>query len=275
MPRKIFSLKLSILISILLMATACTGGVDTDATATAESEAAAEDSAAAAEAVSKMETQTAIEEATAAAASAAKAAQDALNAVGTQAAEAALDDINEVLQDVGLSTNSGSLAWTQSDPVSLSLPAGPAGKHEAISGDQSYKNFVIHYHAPWESTGWAGCSLIFRAEEDLDDGEYYVFNTIRFSGAPGWDVELYNYGEYQSTATGDLKYSSKLDLDNGATNNYVLVAEGTLLTVYINGSRASSVTVFTRSEGRFAFEAWQWDGATTCTFEDAWIWELP
>lgn len=290
MTRTKFSL--SILIALMLLLAACSGGEDQAATETAESDSAtkvarglqqtsearsaeetqaAEDAAGAAE----QETQTALDEAAAAEEAAKTATQEAINAAGTQAAESVLAEINEVLQEVGHSTSTGSLAWTQSGSVVLNLPAGPALKYESISGSESFSNFVIHYNVTWDTSGLAGCSLMFRAEEDLDDGQYYEFNTLRFSGAPGWDVELYDNGSYQSTATGNIKFSNKMDLENGATNNYVLVAEDSLLTVYINGSRASSVTVFTRSEGRFAFEAWQQDGSTTCTFEDGWIWELP
>jgi hypothetical protein len=290
MTRTKFSL--SILIAIMLLLAACSGGEDQAATETAESDSAtavarglqqtsearsAEETQAAgdADAAAEQETQTAIEAAAAAEEAADAAAQDAINAAGTQQAESGMDEINAVLQDVGLSTNSGSLAWTQSSPVVLTLPAGPATRYESISGSESYGNFVIHYNVTWDTSGYAGCSLLFRAEEDLDDGQYYEFNTLRFSGAPGWDVELYDNGSFQSSATGNIKFSKKMDLDNGATNNYVLIAEDSLLTVYINGNRASSVTVFARSEGRFAYEAWQQDGSTTCTFEDGWIWELP
>ncbi|MCH7663344.1 MAG: hypothetical protein IH859_05670, partial [Chloroflexi bacterium] len=183
--------------------------IATDSAITAEetkaAEQAAEDEAATAEAASEMETQTAIEAATAAAQAAQTATQEAADAAATQEAEDQLAAIDEVLQKVGYSTSSGSLAWVQDDEISIFLSGGGMARFRHIGGDKSYRDFVIHYNVTWDTGGIAGCSLIFRSEEDLRNGQQYQFNTLRFSGLPGWDVELHEFSRFQSNVTGQIK----------------------------------------------------------------------
>lgn len=176
---------------------------------------------------------------------------------------------------MGHSTSSGQLGWRHSGNKTIKIRSGNYRQWATKIGNNSFKNIVIHFNTTWDTSSLAGCGLIFRSERDLLNRQQYIFDTIRFSGYPGWRVRLFEYIDFQANITGGTRFTDKLDLDNLAKNNFVLVADGTTLIMYINGSRASSVTVFTRSEGRFAFYAWQQDGSTTCTFEDAWIWELP
>ena len=74
--------------------------------------------------------------------------------------------------------------------------------------------------------------------------------------------------------TGQPKTSQAIKLASGSANEYVLVADGSALTLYANGTRLGTVTILRRSEGRLAIFVWQESGKTTCLFEDVWVWEL-
>ena len=67
-----------------------------------------------------------------------------------------------------------------------------------------------------------------------------------------------------------------MKLENGTTNGYILVAEGEKFTVYINDQRIGSFFDFnkTRSEGYFAFTAYQESGRGSCTFDNTVVWLL-
>ncbi|MBW8010672.1 MAG: hypothetical protein FVQ83_05430 [Chloroflexi bacterium] len=97
---------------------------------------------------------------------------------------------------------------------------------------------------------------------------------MRFSGLPGWDVELWKYNLWVSTITKEIKFNSAINLESDSTNEYVLVAEGTMGTLYANYVRLSRVIISAQDDGRIAFFAYQHQGTTTCTFEDAWVWVL-
>lgn len=289
MPRKIIYLAILLLITTALVG--CSGVANQAATETAiqvqidiekifqqtvDALAILETEAANNERVSAEETQTAITDETSIAAQASRTARSAvIYAASTRVVEDRLAAINEILQEVGYSTEMGELGWHQSSSKSITISSWNWRRWVPIVRQATYSNFVIHFNATWDTTGLGGCGLIFRAEDDLLNGQQYIFDTIRLSGFPGWRVRLYQYSDMQAYTSGSVKFTNKLDLYNEATNNYILVVDGSTLTVSINGSRISGVTLATRSEGAMAWYAWQLDGRTTCTFTDAWIWELP
>ena len=144
-----------------------------------------------------------------------------------------------------------------------------------IDEGTSYKNYVLTFDVNWSSTsGLAGCGVIFHSEQNLEIGEQYQFFTMRLSGLPLWDVELWNYGKWQSTTTGEPKVNSAINLDNGSTNHYVLVVKDDLLTAYANDKRLSNVIITKLEQGRIAFYAIQESGMTSCIYENAWVWVL-
>jgi len=196
-------------------------------------------------------------------------------AKSTQAAEAILAQIETQLQEINRSTQQGHLAWFADEPIDVLVDQYGTTVYVPLESDLTFSDFVLHVEVTWDSkTGFAGCGIIFRSEEDFERGEQYLFQTMRLSGLPAWDVELWRYKEWQSTLTGEIKFSSAIDLAAGSTNEYLLVVEESLLTIYANGSRLGAVTILRRSEGAFAFFAWQESGETTCTFDKAWVWDL-
>ena len=195
--------------------------------------------------------------------------------IAAQTAEAYTAEIDQILQAYGRSTNAGHLGWSQSAPEPITASGGGRTLYSAVAEGQSFSNYVLYTHVAWESeVGAAGCGLMFHSERNFEEGQQYRFYTLRLSGLPAWDVELWEFNNWQATVTGDIKYTSAIDQANGATNEYILIAEGATLTVYINGVRVGTVTIATRSEGQIAFFTWQQSGQTTCTFEDTWIWEF-
>jgi hypothetical protein len=117
--------------------------------------------------------------------------------------------------------------------------------------------------------------MMFRSESNIETGQYYLFAFLRLSGAPAWDIEFYKDGRYSANITG-LKYATAIKLQNGATNNIIIIAEGNKFTVYINSQRIGTFYDYSelRIDGRFAFAAVQETGESTCKFENSWVWLL-
>lgn len=201
------------------------------------------------------------------------------NAQATQSARATatfvahLVDIAGILDQAGLVPTDGHVAWADFDPHEVRSGDYGYFVYNQIAGNHDYGDFVFHSNVTWDtSTGLAGCGLIFRSEPDLANGEQFVFFTMRLSGAPFWDVELWQYDQPKSSLTGGLKANSAIHVDSNSTNEFLLVAKGHQLTAYANGSRLGAVTILRRDTGRMAVLAWQESGYASCTYDDTWIW---
>ncbi|MFQ5616963.1 MAG: hypothetical protein ACE5GO_10970, partial [Anaerolineales bacterium] len=192
----------------------------------------------------------------------------------TQAAEAALEKVGKVLAKVNLAQDSGYLAWADEGPIPVISDDYGTMTYIPIDDGVVYETYVLHVDITWDSTGgFAGCGIIFHAEDNLEFGKQYQFFVIRLSGLPAWDVELWNYGDWQSTVTGRVKVNSAINQENRSTNNYVLVVKKGVTSIYANDTRLSNV-IISLGEGRIAFYAAQESGETICVFENAWVWVL-
>ncbi len=202
-------------------------------------------------------------------------------ATATAEAEAAaaekLAQVVVEIEKLSVDPAGGALAWYQ-----------PAGASEVLQtetydaliiremNDIAYKDFVMRVDITWESTsGLAGCGIVLRSEDNLEQGEQYQFFAFRLSGAPAWNIELWRYGQWQSTTTGEWKFNDAIKLDNGATNSYWFIARGTNLQVYANSTRIGTVNITRRSEGEFGYLLYHESGKTSCTFSNAYIYTLP
>lgn len=191
----------------------------------------------------------------------------------TQTAAVLLDDIDAELQMINLSTDQGFLGWSSIMPVSLTVDTYLEDRSWVIEPDQTFADFVLKTDVTWlSSSGLAVCGIVFRAEDDLEDGAQYKFVTIRLSGLPAWEVDYYKYGQVQSTVLGGM--SSAISQEQGSTNRFILVAQGNKITIYANRARLGSVTNSILSEGLLAFYVLQESGETTCMFSDSWLWVL-
>ena len=193
----------------------------------------------------------------------------------TEQAAAALEVVLAELETFNLGADSGELVAVDEGPFDIYLDAFNSWTWDPLDSGEVYDNFVFHVDVTWESSsGLAGCGVIFRSDDNLNDGLQYQFKTLRLDGAPLWIVQLYEFGRPIANSTGDAKFNSAIDQDNGATNSYTFVAEDGLVGIYANGSRLSNVFINSQAEGRFAFFTFQESGKTTCTFENIWIWQL-
>lgn len=179
---------------------------------------------------------------------------------------------------VGYSTDAGELLFMQGETFDLVNNTPGTFLNQDLDAGGPVGNFVLSTDVVWDSeTGYAGCGIIFRAQDnDIVTSEMAVFNAIRLSGFPGWDIELYNFGQYQANLVGDVRTSSAINQASGSSNHYVLVVDGSTVNVYANGTKLGTTNLkASMVEGLIGFSAWQESGVTTCSFSNTWIWGLP
>ncbi len=132
--------------------------------------------------------------------------------------------------------------------------------YQALKPGLAAANFVFSTDLEWDSEVFNGsynypaCGVIFRAE-DLDEGEQAHFNIVLVNPTAysSWEIELWNSGQYQSTIASSLG-----DAIQGAdsTNHFLIVADGSIVTVFANGARLDSVTLpASLSKGEFGILA--------------------
>lgn len=196
--------------------------------------------------------------------------------VATKTAEVLLADITKELERVGIPAGEGSLGWIMTEPVTIKVDSYDTTLYSEFEPAFSAADYVIHADVTWESTGgWALCGIMMRSEADFEEGEQYRFQMIRLSGMPSWDIERWNYGQWEATASNQIIDSKSMDQENGATNQVTIVAKEGVFSVFINDDKSKNVLDSKLKEGKFAFMNWQDTGETTCTFTNAWVWVLP
>jgi len=199
-----------------------------------------------------------------------------LEALMTQQAEELITDkIAPELEKLGLSVDDGYLAWSSIEPEDVRVFDYNTRVYSEIGDGLSLGDFVLYTDAAWESTeGLVTCGIIFRAEEPVTEGDFYMFQALRLSGFPGWDIELWDGNRFIKNVTDRVQSNRVIDQGNGATNSYILVVQGDKMTAYANGTRLRSQYDKRRADGQFAFSVWQNSGESTCTFSNGWIWAL-
>lgn len=197
-------------------------------------------------------------------------------ALAAQQVEALITEkIAPELEKLGLSVEDGYLAWASSGPENVRVFDYNTRVYSEIGDGLSLEDFVFFTDTTWESTeGLVTCGIIYRAEEPVTEGEYYLFQALRLSGFPGWDIELWDGNRFIKNVTDRVQSNRVIDQGNGATNSYMLVVQGDKMTAYANGERLRSQYDKRRADGQFAFYIWQNSGESTCTFSNGWIWAL-
>jgi hypothetical protein len=191
------------------------------------------------------------------------------------------------LEMAGYTTDRGELVWMQSEELALFNDAVYPDNvlNQALEPGLTAANFVFSTDLEWDSEVFNGsynypaCGVIFRAE-DIDQGEQAHFNAILVNPTayPAWEIELWNSRQSQSSISG-LRLGDAIQ-GTGKTNHFLIVADGSMVTVFANGIRLDSVTLpASLSEGEFAILAragvFTDPGITSCIFTNTWIWELP
>lgn len=201
------------------------------------------------------------------------------NAAATQSArvteqtEKESADLTDNLAELGVAVDTGSLGFYQLTPQKIEILEHNSWNYVPFAEDITPSDFVLSTDITWDTPGLATCGIIFRSEKNFEKGAQYIFQMLRLSGLPAWDIEYIKDGFYENSPA-QIKTSGAIDQANGATNHIVLVAEGEKFTLYINGVRQGSYYDYSkqRLEGKLGFYAWQDAGDSTCTFENTAIW---
>ncbi len=193
-----------------------------------------------------------------------------------EAAAAAVEaSIKDELAKLGITLEKGELAWVQTEPIKISFSAGGGNDSAPFAEEMTFSDFILKADMVWNSeTGFAGCGIIFRSEPNFETADQYQFNTIRVSGLPLWDMELWLSGQYVMTLGGRMRSNGAINQENGSTNTYVIVAEKDLFTAYANGEKMSRLQNSKLIEGIMGILVFQESGVTTCEIKNAWIWSL-
>jgi hypothetical protein len=167
-----------------------------------------------------------------------EASQTAVAAQATQTAEAVLAVIQKDLTTVGLSTDAGSLGWLQSDSYTINMDTAWETIYHPFAEDLVASDFVLKTDVTWKATtGMLICGFIFRSESNFSTGDQYLLEYLRLSGYPAWMI-FGTRGQRPVYVTGKQpRVASVIDMGNGATNRFVMVAEGYKFTIYINDQR--------------------------------------
>lgn len=198
----------------------------------------------------------------------------------TAAAEAAeisdsiRKELDGLLGDTEIAYEDGHLAWKQGKPLRVRLK-GPSWDYVEIDQDLVEKNFILKSDVTWEASGIIICGVIFRSEENIEQGKQYKFSYLRLSGLPAWAIEVFEFGQFKNSPT-KTQYSNSMNQGNGATNQVLLVAQDEQFTLFINRVRQGRYfdNSKQRMDGTFAFHGSQDSGEGTCDFENSWVWAL-
>lgn len=195
----------------------------------------------------------------------------------TEAMAAVIEEIDAELQAIGYSTDTGSLGWVSEGSEEIRITTYRTHDWITLASGQSFSDFILKADVTWESTGGlAVCGFWFRAESDDEDAAHFVFRTIRLSGFPGWVIAYMKFNEYKAfvSSGGRTSTSPYINQEQGSTNTFILAAEGNGITVFANGNRLGQATILKLRKGLIAYYSDQESGETSCTFDNAWIWDL-
>jgi hypothetical protein len=192
----------------------------------------------------------------------------------TAEAQTVLDELDRLLGDTDIPYKNGHLEWQQEKPLMVSLK-GPSWDYVEIDKDLVGNNFILKSDVTWEATGIIICTAIFRSEPNLEKGKQYRFSYLRFSGLPVWEIDSFENDRLKSSLT-KAKFSDAIDLDNGATNQLVLVVQDDHFDLFINDVHQGRYYDYSKPlpTGNFAFRADEDSGEGSCKFENSWVWSL-
>lgn len=192
----------------------------------------------------------------------------------TASAGEILEELDELIGDTEIPYQDGQLLWKQNERLDIVLN-GPDSQYIDFARNVIGRNFILKSDVTWNSTGILVCGTIFRSEANIEEGRQYHFVFLRFSGAPAWAIEFFEFGRFKNTPT-KTQFSSALNQDNNETNQFVLIAQEGEFTLYINKVRQGRFFDYSeqQKEGAFAFFAGQDSGEGSCEYENSWVWEL-
>lgn len=192
----------------------------------------------------------------------------------TETAADVFAELESELKDGDIAYQEGHLLWQQTAPFRISL-SGPEDEIQVVEEGLTAGNFIFKSDVTWEATGLLVCGAVFRSDSNIQQGKQYHFTYLRLSGLPAWSISFIDKGFYKNSPS-DTRFSDVLDLGNGRTNTFIIVAQDEKFTVYINGLREGRFYDYSKQslEGTFGFLAGQDSGRGSCEFENSWVWSL-
>ena len=192
----------------------------------------------------------------------------------TQAAEAVMDQIGANFELFGVDPAIGGITWTKPEAFDLRINSYQSYDWFSVDNEREFGEYVMGVDITWESTsGFVVCGLVVRGGADLTREKYYIFQTLRLSGLPSWDVELWEFNSWLQTSSGGLVDAPWIEQDNGSTNQFLFYVTKDTVTIWANQVRLGRVVISALDSGVISYYAWQDSGDTTCSFSNAWIWE--
>lgn len=196
----------------------------------------------------------------------------AANATAT--VDAALDDIDDILEDYGYSIKTGHLGFMH-DPLTVTVDTYGERHHVTDYPEVEFGDFVLHTDITWNTaSGLAGCYIVFRADGAIENGRQYQLLTVRLQGLPLWVIGIYNNELGEPINEVGFLPDGRIEDLQGSTNKIVIVAKESQFTVYANSERLGTMVNGKLTEGAIAFGAMQESGKTTCEFNNTWVWSL-
>jgi hypothetical protein len=183
-------------------------------------------------------------------------------------------EVKAALENIGLADITGELSWFSDIPIDATIDAGQ--KLVPLFVDiGEFSNFALQTDVTWNTSGgFAGCGVIFLAEQELNQGGQYRFYTQRLSGKPTWSVEFWEHGQQQWVAFDEAQTNAAIKVGQGTTNRYLLIKRNRLMTVYANDTRLGTVDITRRTNGYFYLFAYQDARKTNCSFTNTWVWNF-
>jgi hypothetical protein len=185
---------------------------------------------------------------------------------------AAMVNIGPEMDKVGMKAIDGHIVMIDPTAHKLTVTTYNESRY-VLLGVPDQKDFVVHTEVTWNSTsGLAGCGILFRADEDMQNGGHFDFALMRLEFKPMWDIEYAKFGRWQQTLNGKPTPSDSIQDEPLSTNKMTLVVKGNEFTPYVNGEKLLTVKSDKQPEGQLAFHAWQESGESSCEFSNSWLW---
>jgi hypothetical protein len=198
-------------------------------------------------------------------------------AEATQAYDQEVTEAKSQLAKINVSVDSGSLIYYQSQSIPLKLNNYMQGRYYPFVDDQIVTDFIVKTDVTWETeNSLLLCGLILRSDPNFEMGKQYLFEYLRLSGLPAWDIEFYNNGQFANSINGNPKVSRAIKLDNGSTNQFIMIVKGNEFDLYANNTFIGKSYDWSKqaSQGYMAFYGFQDTGSSTCQFDNTWVWKF-
>lgn len=193
----------------------------------------------------------------------------------TSTAEAEFSVVKTELDKLGVPMENGQMAWQVNDVIPMTIDTHDSFVVLPLVDEKKFADFILHSKLSWDSTsGLAGCGVIFRSEDDYDQGGRYAFYLMRLQFQPGWDMEYIKYGYTQEVLTGKTLFTDIINDEKWSSNEITLIVKGSEFTPYINGQKMKTVTNTKLEKGIVGLITWQESGVTDCEFSDNWLWVI-